>query len=97
MPKKKRRGNEYIQELERQLQKSAKQKDDRRVCDLCVELGDEYRRVGDLHDALSYYRKSVELAEKLKICENAVFAHRAIAEILVDPSIFFHKIFVIIV
>uniref|UniRef100_A0A8R1XMK9 Tonsoku-like protein n=1 Tax=Onchocerca volvulus TaxID=6282 RepID=A0A8R1XMK9_ONCVO len=79
--------NLLFAELERQLQKSARQKDDRRVCDLCVELGDEYRRIGDLHDALSYYRKSVELAEKLKICENAVFAHRAIAEILVDPSI----------
>ncbi|VDN95401.1 unnamed protein product [Brugia pahangi] len=87
MPKRKRRGNECIQELEKQLQKSVKQQDDRKVCDLCVELGDEYRRVGDQYEALCYYRKSVEIAEKLKIYENAVFAHRAIAEILVDPTI----------
>uniref|UniRef100_A0A0R3S1C1 Tonsoku-like protein n=1 Tax=Elaeophora elaphi TaxID=1147741 RepID=A0A0R3S1C1_9BILA len=87
MSKKKRRGNDCIQELERQLQKSAKRKDERKVCDFCVELGDEYRRIGSLKEALSYYRKGVELAEKLKIYENVVFAHRAIAEILVDPDI----------
>ncbi|CAG9533951.1 unnamed protein product [Cercopithifilaria johnstoni] len=87
MPKKKLRRNEFIQELEKQLHKSAKQKDDRKTCDLCVELADEYRRIGGLYEALSYYRKGVELAEKLKIYENAVFAHRAIAEILVDPGI----------
>uniref|UniRef100_A0AAF5Q3C2 ANK_REP_REGION domain-containing protein n=1 Tax=Wuchereria bancrofti TaxID=6293 RepID=A0AAF5Q3C2_WUCBA len=87
MPKRKRRGNECIQELEKQLQKSMKQQDNRKVCDLCVELGDEYRRVGDQHEALCYYRKGVEIAEKLKIYENAVFAHRAVAEILVDPTI----------
>lgn len=77
----------HILELERQLQKSVKQQDDRKVCDFCVELGDEYRRLGDLHEALIYYRKSVELAEKLSLHENAVFAHRAIAEILVNPGI----------
>ncbi|VDK85169.1 unnamed protein product [Litomosoides sigmodontis] len=89
MPKTKRRGNEFVQvaELERQLHKSEKQKDNRKVCDFCVEIGDEYRRIGDLYKALSYYRKGVELAEKLNIYENAVFAHRAIAEILVDPGI----------
>ncbi|VBB27597.1 unnamed protein product [Acanthocheilonema viteae] len=87
MPKKKQRGNELIKELERQLHKSAKQKDDRKVCDFCVELGDEYRRIGDLYEALRYYRKGVEVAEKLNIYENSVFAHRAIAEILVDPGI----------
>ncbi|KAL3997347.1 Ankyrin repeats (3 copies) family protein [Acanthocheilonema viteae] len=87
MPKKKQRGNELIKELERQLHKSTKQKDDRKVCDFCVELGDEYRRIGDLYEALRYYRKGVEVAEKLNIYENSVFAHRAIAEILVDPGI----------
>lgn len=70
------------------MHKSEKQKDDRKACDFCVEIGDEYRRIGSLYEALSYYRKGVELAEKLKIYENAVFAHRAIAEILADPGIF---------
>ncbi|MCP9262818.1 Leucine Rich Repeat family protein [Dirofilaria immitis] len=87
MPKKKRRENDYIQELEKQLHKAVRLKDDRKVCDFYLELGDEYRRIGCLNEALSYYRKSVELAEKLNAYENAVFAHRAIAEILVDPSI----------
>uniref|UniRef100_A0A915Q5P4 Tetratricopeptide repeat protein n=1 Tax=Setaria digitata TaxID=48799 RepID=A0A915Q5P4_9BILA len=74
-------------DLERQLRKSVKLKDDQKICDFCVELGDEYRRIGDLHEALNYYRKGAKLAEKLEIFENAVFIHRAIAEILVNPSI----------
>ncbi|VDN37401.1 unnamed protein product [Gongylonema pulchrum] len=76
-----------VADLERQLNKASRRNDERLVCDLYVEIGDERRRVGDLPAALSYYRRGAELAERLQLHENASFAHRAIAEILVEPSI----------
>ncbi|VDM95191.1 unnamed protein product [Thelazia callipaeda] len=87
MPKKKRKDSECIYELERQLKKFVNQKNHQKTCDLYIEIGDEYRRTANLRNALSYYRKGIQLAEKLSAHENAAFAHRAVAEILVDPSI----------
>lgn len=70
-------------ELERQLAKALRQRNEQTACELHVELGEEYRRAGRLHASLSHYRRCVALAEKLDSNENLAFAHRAIAEILI--------------
>lgn len=72
--------------LERKLTKAIREKNDRLTSDLYVELGEEYRRVGDIKRALDRYSSGVQFAEHIDAHENAAFAHRAIAEISVDPG-----------
>uniref|UniRef100_A0A914R6M1 Tetratricopeptide repeat protein n=1 Tax=Parascaris equorum TaxID=6256 RepID=A0A914R6M1_PAREQ len=72
--------------LERKLAKAIRDKNDRVTSDLYVELGEEYRRVGDIRRALERYSSGAQFAEHIDADENAAFAHRAIAEISVHPG-----------
>ncbi|VDM40040.1 unnamed protein product [Toxocara canis] len=80
-------GRDTKDELERRLAKAIRCKNEQLASDLYVELGDEYRRLGDLQRAIDTYMNGMQLAHRIDAFENAAFAHRAIAEISVDPDI----------
>lgn len=84
---KKKKTSDSVQELERRLSKALRDRNDKAVCDVYIELGEQYRHEGNLQASLCYYHKGAQASHAIAAHENAAFAHRAIAEISVDPSI----------